>query len=266
MRRNVFLALALSAVLALVGAAVAVAKFDTYRVGNVVLKADGGVSPKKLPRKTYAPVTVRVRGEISTSEGTHPPAFRELIADFDKNGVINTKGLPTCKGGELEARDTKSALRVCGKSVVGEGEGSIEIAFPESKPIPVKAPITVFNGGTKGGKTTLYIHTFITVPVPAAVVTTVTIKKVKKGRYGLSTVSKIPVIAGGSGSVLSFDIKFHKTFTYKHKKQSYFLARCTDGKFKAKIIKAILRNEAEGPRTETTIKNKTILRPCTPKG
>jgi len=266
MRRNVFLALALSAVLALVGAAVATAKFDTYRVGNVILKADGGVSPKKLPRKKYAPVTVQVRGQISAADGTHPPAFRELIADFDKNGLINTKGLPACKGGQLVARDTKSAKRVCGKSVVGEGKGTIEIAFAEQRPIGVTAPITVFNGGTKGGKTTLYIHTFITVPVPAAVVTTVTIKKVKKGRYGLSTVSKIPVVAGGYGSVLTFDIKFHRTYKYKGKKQSYFLARCTDGKFKAKIIQALLRNEAEGPRTETKITNQTILRPCTPKG
>jgi len=266
MRRNLVLALALSAVLALVGAAVATAKFDTYRVGNVILKADGGVSPKALPKKKYAPVTVHVKGKISTADGTHPPAFRELVADFDKNGQINTKGLPVCKGGQLQARDTTSAMKVCGKSKVGEGSGEIEIAFPEQNPIAVKAPITVFNGGTKGGKTTLYIHTFITVPVPAAVVTTVTIKKIHKGRYGLGTVSKVPVIAGGSGSVLSFDIRFHRTFTYKHKKQSYFMARCTDGKFKAKIIKALLQNEAEGPRTSTTIKNETILRPCTPKG
>jgi len=266
MRRNVFLTLALSAVLALVGAAVATAKFDTYRVGNVILKADGGVSPKKLPRKKYAPVTVQVRGKISAADGTHPPAFRELKADFDKNGLINTKGLPSCKGGQLEARDTKAAKRVCGKSQVGSGSGTVEISFPEQKPILVKAPIIVFNGGTKGGKTKLYIHTFITVPVPAPVVTTVTIKKVKKGRYGLSTVSRIPPIAGGSGSVLTFNIKFHRTFKYKGKKQSYFLARCTDGKFKAKIIEALLRNEAEGPRTVTKITNQTILRPCTPKG
>ena len=266
MRRNLVLTLALSAVLALGLAAAAVAKFDTYIVGNVVLKADGGVSPKKLPRKKYAPVAVRVRGKISTRDGTHPPAFRELVADFDKNGRINTKGLPSCKGGQLEARDTKAAKRVCGKSVVGTGKGGVQISFPEQKPIAVKAPITVFNGGTKGKKTTLLIHTFITVPVPSAIVTTVTIKQVKKGRYGLSTVAKIPVIAGGSGSVLDFDIKFKRTYRYKGKKRSYFTARCTDGKFKAKIIKALLRNEAEGPRTTTTIRNQTIIRTCIPKG
>lgn len=265
MRRNSILVLALSAIVAMAFAAVASAKWDTFRAGTLVLKADGGVSPQTLPRKRMAPVNVRVRGQISDTASSHPAAFREAVIDFDRNGTINTKGLATCKRGQLEARDTKSALRVCGKSEVGKGSGRIQISFPEQRPIPVKAPITVFNGGTKGSKTTLYIHTFITVPVPAAVVTTVTIKKVKKGRYGLSTVSKIPVIAGGSGSVLDFDIQFGKKYTYKGKRQSYILARCTDGKFMAKIIKVLFRNEAEGPRKETSLKG-TVVRSCTPRG
>lgn len=265
MRRNLFLALALSAVMALGLAAVATAKFDVFKVGTLVLEADGGVTPKALPKSKLAPVTVRVKGKIKDTANSHPPALREAVIDFDKNGTINTTGLATCKGGQLEARGTSAAKKVCGKSEVGSGSGKIQISFPEQKPIPVTAPITVFNGGTKGGKTTLYIHTFITVPVPAAVVTTVTIKKIKKGRYGLATVSKIPVIAGGSGSVLAFDIKFGKSFNYKGKKQSYLLAKCTDGKFFANIIKSVFVNEAEGPRTTTSLKG-TIIRPCTPKG
>lgn len=265
MRKNLILVLALGTALAVGMTAVASAKFDVFRVGDLVLKADGGVSPKALPKKKMAPVKVRVRGVIEKEDGSHPPAFREAVIDFDKNGTVNTRGLPACKGGQLEARDTKSAKRVCGKTIVGQGSGQIQISFPEQRPIPVNAPITVFNGGTKGGKTTLYIHTFITVPVPSAVVTTVTIKKVKKGRYGISTVSKIPVIAGGSGSVLSFDIDFGKKYNYKGKQRSYITARCSDGKFQARIIKALFRQEAGGARTTSSIKG-TVIRPCTPKG
>ena len=97
------------------------------------------MSPKTLPKKTYAPVTVNVNGKISTKDGTHPAAFREGVIDFDKNGKIDTKGLPVCKGGQLEARNTASAKKVCGKAVVGSGNGLIQIAFPEQTPIPVKA-------------------------------------------------------------------------------------------------------------------------------
>jgi len=265
MRKKLVVTLALSAIVALGAAAIATAKYDVFKVDTLVLEADGGVTPKALPKNKFSPVTVRVKGRIKDTASKHPPALREAVIDFDKNGQINTKGLPVCKGGQLEARNTSAAKRVCGKSEVGQGKGKIQISFPEQNPILVKAPITVFSGGTKGGKTTLYIHTFITVPVPAAVVTTVTIKKIKKGRYGLATVSKIPVIAGGSGSVLEFDIKFGKTFNYKGKKQSYFLAKCTDGKFFANIIKSLFVNEAEGPRTSTSLKG-TIIRPCTPKG
>lgn len=267
MRKKLMVVLALGATLALAFAAISAAKWSIFQAGNLVLKADGGVSPKALPKKTYAPVKVNVKGEVSDKTGGHPAAIREALIDFDKNGKIDTTGLPVCKGSQLEAQDTKAAKRVCGDTEVGSGSGKIEIAFQESKPIQINAPITVFNGGTKGGKTTLYIHTYITVPVPSAVVTTVTIKKVHKGRYGLSTVSKIPVIAGGSGSVLAFNIQFQRTYTYKGKKRSYLMARCTDGHFNAKVIKAIFKDEdGAAPDEGTTTLSGTVIRPCTPKG
>lgn len=265
MRKNLFMALALCTALLLGLAAVASAKFDTFRAGTLVLQADGGVQPKKLPRKRMAGVAVNIRGKIKDTASNHPAAFREAMIDFDRNTAVNARGLPACKGNQLTARNTRAAKRVCGKSIVGKGSGRIQIAFPEQTPIAINAPITVFNGGTRGNKTTLYIHTFITVPVPAAVVTTVTIRKVRKGRFGLSTVSKIPQIAGGSGSVLDFNIKFQRNYRFRGRKQSYFLARCADGKLFARIIKSLFRNEAGGPRTTTSL-NGTIVRGCTPRG
>ncbi len=264
MRRNLMLVLALGAALAVAFTAVAAAKWNVFQAGNLVLRVDGGVSPKKLPRKRLAPVAINVRGKISTVDGSHPPAFREATIDFDKNGAVNARGLPVCKGGQLQARDTKTVKRVCGKSIVGTGSGRIQIAFPEQTPIPVKAPIVLFNGGVKGGTTTLFIHTYITSPIVSAVVTTVKIKKIRKGRYGIRTISKIPVIAGGSGSVLEFSFKVKRIFRYKGKKRSYVMAKCPDGHFNAKVINAIFRNEAGGPRTVTNLSG-TVIRPCTPK-
>ena len=68
----------------------------------------------------------------------------------------------------------------------------------------------VFNGGFSGGTTTLYIHAYFSAPVTGAIVTTVKIKKVHNGRYGLKSVATIPKIAGGSGSVKSFNLKINK--------------------------------------------------------
>jgi hypothetical protein len=261
------LVLSLSAVLALGVAAIAAATSTTVRTGNLILTIGTTVSPKKLSRTKLAPITQRIYGEIKTADGTHPSAFREVILDIDKNGAVNAKGLPVCKGGQLEARDTKGAKRVCGKAQVGTGKATVEISFPEQTPLKVTSPLTLFNGGTKGGKTTLFIHAFITVPVPAAIVTTVTIKKVHKGRYGLHTISKIPVIAGGSGSALSFEFTIKKMFKYQGNKVSYLEAKCPDGHFQGKILKSLFKNEAhiEGVAPQTVLKG-SLLIPCTPKG
>ncbi|HEX5762217.1 MAG TPA: hypothetical protein VFY04_03740 [Solirubrobacterales bacterium] len=234
-------------------AAIANAASTTIRVGNLVLTFGGNFSPKKLPKNKYAPITSNIFGTIKTSDSTHPSAFREAHVDIT-NVKVDTKGIPVCKASQLQARDTKAAKRVCGKATIGSGLAHAEIAFPEQRPINVPSPITVFNGGTKGGKTKLLIHTFITVPVPAAIVTDVTIKK--KGS-GISTISKIPVIAGGSGSVLDFK------FTVSKKVVS---AKCPNGKIEANA-KAIFKNEAGTPgvAATTTAKGKVLV-PCKPKG
>ena len=265
MRRKLMLALAVSAVASLGVAAVASALTSTtLRAGNLITTFGGGTSPAKLPKNKYAPVTTTVFGKIKTSDGTHPSALREAIVDIDKDVKVNPTGYPACKPGELTARDTKAAMKVCGDSVVGSGVAHAEIAFPEQAPITVASPITVFSGGGNAQKAKLLIHTFITIPVPAAIVTQVTITK--KGT-GVHTISKIPVIVGGSGSVKDFKFKLGKTFTYKHKKVGFFEAKCPDGVFKVKASKILFKNEAkEAGAGPTTTLSGSLAVPCKPQG
>jgi hypothetical protein len=265
MRRNLLLALAIAALLTAGFATVATATKVTSHVGDLVLTFGGSTSPKKLPRTTYTPITSTIFGKITTDDGTHPSAFRETTVDIDKDVKVNVKGYPTCTEQQLTARNTPAALKVCGSAVVGKGIAHAEIKFPEQEPIPVTSPITIFNGGEKGGKVTLLIHTFITVPAPTAIVTTVTITR--KGS-GLHTVARIPVIAGGSGSVLDFSFKLGKTYSYKGKKVGYAEARCPDGLFKVSVPKTIFKNEAKIPDVpaQTVLSNVRLAIPCTPKG
>jgi hypothetical protein len=257
------LALAVAAVASLCVAAVASAVSTTLRAGNLIVTFGGSTSPKKLSRTNYTPVTTNIFGKIKTSDGTHPSAFREAFVNIDKDVKINVKGFPVCKAGQLEARDTKSAKRVCGKTILGQGSATAEIAFPEQRPIKVPSPLLVFNGGEKGGKVKLLIHTFITVPAPTAIVTDVTITR--KGS-GVKSVSKIPVIAGGSGSALEFKFKLGKTYNYKGKKVGYFEARCPDGVFKVSTPKVVFKNEARVPGVGAqTILKGGLAVPCTPK-
>jgi hypothetical protein len=264
MRRKLLVVLGLSAVLALGVAGVAYATKITLRAGDLVVTFGGTTSPKALPKTSYAPVTTTIFGEVKTSDGTHPSAFREAQVNIDKDVKINVKGYPTCKSGQLQATDTAAAKKACGDAILGEGKADASIAFPEQKPIKVPSPLLVFNGGEKGGKITLFIHTFITVPVPAAIVTTVTIKR---SGTGIKSVAKIPQIVGGSGSVLDFNFKLGKTYSYKGKKVGYFEAKCPDGVFKVSVPNVLFKNEAHEPGVQATTALKGNLAvPCTPKG
>jgi hypothetical protein len=248
MRKYLMMTMALGALIAVSVAGIATGANEpvTVESGNLKFTFDGGFKPNKLPKKKFAPIKLEASGKIVTKDGSHPPALKSVVLETDKNGAVNVKGIPVCKSGQLQSRDTKGAEKACKTAIIGKGTTNVQIQFPEQKPIPVSSKLLVFNGGKSGGTTTLFIHAYITVPTPAAIVTTVKIKKISNGRYGLKSVATIPKIAGGSGSVTSFGLTVGK--------KSVLTARCPDGKLQAKAAASF----ADG----TTAKA-TIIRTCT---
>lgn len=250
----------LIAAIALVGLIVTSALGEpatVVRAGNLVLKLNGGVSPKKLPKHKLAPITLKASGAISAADGSQPPAAKTVTIDFDKHGAIDAKGLAVCHPEALQSRDTKAAKKACPTAIVGSGHTTVSVAFPEQQAFGASGPLVLFNGGVKGGVTTMYIHAYVNVPAPTAIVTVVKIKKIHKGRYGTRALARIPKIAGGSGSLTAFFFKIHRTFKYKGKKHSYLLARCANGRFFAHATTAF----SDGTRATGT-----IVRSCTPHG
>jgi hypothetical protein len=229
MRKYLLLTMALMGLIAASVAGIASAAGGgpvTAEAGNLKFTFDGQFTPSKLPKKKMVPIVLSTSGKITTKDGSHPPALKEVEVETDKNGSINVKGVPKCTSGKLQSRDTKAAEKVCGSAIIGTGTTNVEIQFPEQNPIPVSSKLLVINGGTAGGTTTLFIHSYITVPTPAAIVTTLKIKKHRHGRYGLKTIATIPKIAGGSGSVTSFSLKVDN-------KKKVIYAQCPDGKLQA---------------------------------
>ena len=261
MRKGFTLTFAAGAILVLALAGIALAagvnKPIKVIVGNLELTANGTFTPNKLPKNKLAPITINVSGKIRTLNGEHPPAVKEVVIETDKNGSINAKGLATCTSGKLQAQTTAKAKAACKASLIGEGNTSVEVAFPEQRPFIAKSKLLAFNGGVKGGTTTVFLHAYLSSPVSAAVVTAVKVSKVHNGRYGLKTVATVPKIAGGYGSPISFNLKVGRTFTYKGKKQSYLLAKCPDGHLNAKGYGVF----SDGSRLAGS-----LVRSCTPKG
>ena len=110
----------------------------------------------------------------------------------------------------------------------------------------------------------LLIHAFIASPAPTAIVTPVTLERKSDG---LHTVSRIPTIAAGIGSLLDFSFEIGETYTYRGDTVGYLEARCPDGVFKVNFPKLLFRNEARTPgvAASTMLKGGLAI-PCTPKG
>jgi hypothetical protein len=211
-------------------------KPTVIRASNLVIRLNGGVSPTKLPKNRLAPVALRVSGSISTTDGSQPPVAKEITVDFDKHGTVNARGLASCRSGQLQARDTATAKRVCRKAIVGKGQTTVRVAFPDSTPFTATGPLVLFNGGVRGKVTTLLVHAYVNVPAPTAIVSTVKIKKIRKGRYGTRSTTRVPTIASGNGAVTDFAFVINRKFRFKGKRQSYLLAKCANRRFFAHAV------------------------------
>jgi hypothetical protein len=257
MRKHLVCAMAVAAGLASMVVASALAKPHVIRAGNLFLEDDGGIFPSTLPRHSQMPIVARIKAAIGTADGSHPPAVRTLNIDFDKSIQVNAKGLPACKLGQLTARSSVDAKKACADAIVGSGEGEVEVAFPEQERFTAKGPIVLFNGGVRGGTTLLFAHAYVAVPAPTAVIVTVKITRIHRGHYGIHTVSRIPVIAGGAGSAIKFELAIGRRFTYEGKKESYLTASCPTGHY---------YTEGEILFGDGSVLEGVHVLPCTPKG
>jgi hypothetical protein len=260
-RRYVMLALAMGALVAVAAVGIAAGAVGegpvTVTVGEMELTADGGFSPTVLSRTRQTPIAIKASGEVRMLDGSHPPAIREIIIEGDKNGEAHTKGIPTCRSAQLQATDTSAALKACKSALIGKGTAVAQVAFAEQKPIDVSSKLLLFNGGEKGGKTTWYAHAYFASPISGAIVTSATITKIHHGRFGTLGVIRIPQIAGGAGSGLSFSLEIFKSVKVGGKTYNPISAKCADGKLKVHV---------EGKFEDGTKAATEIIRACTPKG
>ena len=256
MRKYIALFMAVGALLAVAAVGIAGAAGGetpvTVKVGNLELTANGGFSPTAISKTKQTPIELKASGEVKEADNSHPPAVRELLIEGDKNAEIHVKGIPTCTSGKIQATDTAAAEKACKSAIIGEGTTIAQVAFAEQKPINVEAKLLLFNGGEKGGKITWYAHAYFSNPISGAIVTTVTITKHKNGRFGTLAVAKIPQITGGSGSIISFNLKIKKNVAGVNP----ISAKCSDGKLKVHVQAKF----EDGTKAETE-----VIRACTGK-
>jgi hypothetical protein len=205
--------------------------------GNLVVDFDLSSAPDKLPRHEDAPIVFWGSGEFATKDGATPPPLEGMTFEVDKFGHLDTRGLPDCTQAKLRATTVPQARELCPGAIVGTGTGRGIVEFPEQAPIPAQTPLTFFNGPRIEGDPSLIVHAHLTIPAPTTYLVPLRIESIHNGVYGFRVDAKFPPIAGGYGSVTSFDFRFDRHWRFKGEEMSYIYARCPIGHLQA-IIEA----------------------------
>lgn len=200
-------ALLLTAAFVLAAGGSALAEEADLLPPEVEARFEADFTPKALPKRDQAPISLRTAMGFKNSDGSHPPALNEFEIEEDRHLRLNLKDVPVCGHGTVESPPPQQR---CREALIGTGKVVVNIKFPEQETVITHAKVFAFNAGMRDGARDIMLSAYISVPTPAVMVFWVKVKKIGSGPYGLNVVGSVPKIAGGSGSVTYLGVRFHK--------------------------------------------------------
>lgn len=227
------------------------------------------VMPRALPSHEMRPVALELKGKIAANGDSHPSALREMVMDLDRDIALDSGGLPVChRGGRDMRRSLGEVAKLCDDAIVGHGSAEFEIEFPEQQPIRTASKVVVFNsGGGAAAVASFSAVAEVTVPAPTLIAMPIELTRIHTGAFGLRAVAKVPVVAGGSGSLLSFELELRRGFDRRGSRANLVTARCPDGEFVFAVPELLFRNETHTPGVApTTLMRGRVAVPCLPLG
>jgi len=224
-RRRGYKATALLAALALLVGMVSVARAELSASGNLFITFKGGIDPRALPRDRRAPIAVWMSGKVRTLSGEHPPAIREITIALNRAGRLDTRGLPTCRRGQLEAATRSAVLAACRDALVGTGTYRARSTFPEQARTPAFGRILAFNAKS-GGRSMILAHVYGEDPAPSAHVIPFEIRTRSRGPYRTVLTGKAPEGLSRWGYLKRISLRLHRVYTFRGRRHSYLSAPC----------------------------------------
>ncbi len=228
MRRRARLAVLTATLLLLVGAGSAWA--IRAEIGKSFVSSTAAVTPRVLPAHGYAPVQLSSVTRIGTKDGSMPPPLKTLEFELDKNGRVDTSGIPTCSIAKLEDTTPQQARSRCAKALVGKGKGEARVQLPGAPIVKVSSPLSFFNAPPTNGKPTIIAHAYETIPKPQTLLVPIVIEKVNHGRYGYRAAVEMPQIAEGYGSATLAEANIGITLNRHGRKAGLIEASCSGGR------------------------------------
>jgi hypothetical protein len=193
--------------------------------GNLRITVLSQVQPYKLPRKGTAPIAVFISGHLQAPHGGVPAQLQKLTVAVNRHGLLQSKGLPTCKLSQLQPASSERAMQNCGDALIGSGQFWAHIVLPDQGAYPTHGRLLIFNGREKGHPV-LFTHIFTSNPFFSSFVLDFGISKVNKGAYGTQLSASLPEALGSWGYVDRIKLTLKRKYTYRGKQLSYFNAGC----------------------------------------
>ncbi len=244
--------MAICCALAAIPAASAVADGALVIVNGIVLRADGGFEPRLLPRHQFAPIDFQGYFDIAARGGGRPVRLQEAVIDFDRDGRLNTAGLPICGRERVENASVAEARAACPGAIVGKGRIEALVELPGGQ-VPASSALTIFNGPTQEGKPTVILHARTNVPGTQTFAILVPIER-RPGPFRYRAAIAFPEIAGGLGAITRVEAKVGRRFSVGGQRRSYVSARCSDG---------ILHTHGRFTFADGTIVDGSVEKACT---
>ena len=197
---------------------------EVSQQGALITTFEGSLAPKTLPRKTLAPVAVRVAGDFKTTKGTKLPQLRKISVAINSAGRLEDKGLPTCRLATIQPATELEAQKLCHRSIVGSGHVTVGVHIENQPGFEVKANLLAFNGPTEHGRKLILAQVYAKDP-PGAFVLTFRLKK-QPGLFGTVMSTQLPPSAQGWAYLSHFDMTLDRRYRSHGETRSYVSAAC----------------------------------------
>jgi hypothetical protein len=220
--RRVKAVAALAAILCLSSA---VAAATVVQKGAVRVTILAQIAPYRLPRTGTAPISAFLSGHVEPTHGGIPPQLKRMDIKINRHGLLQWRGLPTCRVSQIRTASTEKALQLCAPALVGSGRFWAHIVLPDQSPYPTHGRLLIFNG-RKGSTPQILAHIFTSNPFPSSFVIAFSIRHLSSGTWGTELSAALPQALGNWGYVDRIKLNLKRKYRYRGRALSYFNAGC----------------------------------------
>lgn len=198
---------------------------DVQQKGSLRVSVEGALSPRRLPRTGQAPISVSVGWSISTTDESRPPELKRLAIEINRNGHIDTAGLPLCPLAKIQPASSSRALANCRSALVGQGRFSALVSLGEQEGYEAHGRLLVFNGKSHG-KPVLFGQIYSPHPFASSFVIPFAVRPERHGTYGTMLAATLPATLRSWGNLTAIQITLSRRYGYRGVRHSYLSGSC----------------------------------------